>query len=56
MSGWDSWETPTGGGAPEVTGASSGSAMADMTVVDASVLDCRVCFLPLKPPIFQVPF
>ncbi|CAN6326716.1 unnamed protein product [Urochloa humidicola] len=27
--------------------------MADLTVVDSDALDCRVCFLPLKPPIFQ---
>jgi hypothetical protein len=26
----------------------------DLTVVDEDVLDCGVCFLPLKPPIFQV--
>ncbi|CAN6340657.1 unnamed protein product [Urochloa humidicola] len=27
--------------------------MADLKVVDSDVLNCRICFLPLKPPIFQ---
>jgi hypothetical protein len=26
----------------------------DLAVADADALDCGVCFLPLKPPIFQV--
>ena len=30
------------------------SSVVDMMVEDAEALDCGVCFLPLKPPIFQV--
>jgi E3 ubiquitin-protein ligase SIAH1 len=33
---------------------SAAGSVVDVTVVDADVLDCGVCFLPLKPPIFQV--
>ncbi|CAN6331444.1 unnamed protein product [Urochloa humidicola] len=44
--GWEPFGVPAG--------ASSGSAMAlDLTVADADALDCGVCYLPLKPPIFQ---
>ncbi|CAL4902907.1 unnamed protein product [Urochloa decumbens] len=60
----DSRTTPTGGREPKrkrsapLDGgvASSSSAMAppDLTVADADALDCGVCYLPLKPPIFQV--
>jgi hypothetical protein len=25
-----------------------------VTVVDANALDCRICWYPLNPPIFQV--
>lgn len=32
---------------------SAGTSLADVTVEDADVLDCGVCFHPLKPPIFQ---
>ncbi|PVH61809.1 hypothetical protein PAHAL_3G126900 [Panicum hallii] len=43
---------PLNGGGSEV--ASSGLAMAtSSSVEDADALDCGVCFLPLKPPIFQ---
>jgi hypothetical protein len=28
--------------------------LANVTVEDADALDCAVCYLPLKPPIFQV--
>ena len=34
--------------------ASSSSSAPDLTVADEDVLECGVCFLPLKPPIFQV--
>lgn len=35
--------------------ASSGSAVAAYVMAeDADALDCRMCCLPLKPPIFQV--
>ncbi|KAG0517006.1 hypothetical protein BDA96_09G050700 [Sorghum bicolor] len=33
--------------------ASSSSSAPDLTVADEDVLECGVCFLPLKPPIFQ---
>ena len=32
---------------------SESSVVRDVTV-DSSALDCGICFLPLKPPIFQV--
>jgi hypothetical protein len=55
----------TGGGgssAPATAPASTSRArpesaaalLVDVTVEDADALDCGVCFLPLKPPIFQV--
>lgn len=60
--GWEPWGIPGEGrsdvlprGVLENNGASSVSAMVyDLTVADESVLQCRICFLPLKPPIFQV--
>ncbi|KAL6608232.1 hypothetical protein ACP70R_041295 [Stipagrostis hirtigluma subsp. patula] len=33
--------------------AGSPAVVAGVTVADADALDCRVCCLPLKPPIFQ---
>lgn len=30
------------------------AALENLTLADADALDCGVCFLPLKPPIFQV--
>jgi E3 ubiquitin-protein ligase SIAH1 len=30
------------------------AAAGDVTVEETDALDCGVCFLPLKPPIFQV--
>ncbi|XP_066368835.1 uncharacterized protein [Miscanthus floridulus] len=32
---------------------SAAASLVDVTVEDADALDCGVCFLPLKPPIFQ---
>jgi len=33
----------------------SSSVIRDATLEDHSALDCSICYLPLKPPIFQVP-
>ncbi|CAL4902910.1 unnamed protein product [Urochloa decumbens] len=33
---------------------SAAAAVGDVTVEDTDALACGVCFLPLKPPIFQV--
>jgi E3 ubiquitin-protein ligase SIAH1 len=33
---------------------SAAAALGGVTVEDTDALDCGVCFLPLKPPIFQV--
>ncbi|TVU17733.1 hypothetical protein EJB05_33784, partial [Eragrostis curvula] len=42
------------GSAPESSSGSSESlVIEDVTLENAGVLDCGVCFLPLKPPIFQ---
>ena len=53
------WEVSgSGGGVQEAASSGWGSSdmapSSDMMVEDADVLDCDVCFLPLKPPIFQV--
>jgi len=40
--------------APDVR-ARTRTAVANVTVGDADALDCGVCFLALRPPIFQVP-
>ncbi|WVZ96338.1 hypothetical protein U9M48_041993 [Paspalum notatum var. saurae] len=34
--------------------AAAAAAAPDLTVPDTDFLDCDICFLPLKPPIFQV--
>jgi hypothetical protein len=46
-------ESPPAPASPARSKSAAGSVV-DVTVVDADVLDCGVCFLPLKPPIFQV--
>jgi E3 ubiquitin-protein ligase SIAH1 len=40
--------------APRELPGRAASAAGDATVEDTDALDCGVCFLPLKPPIFQV--
>jgi E3 ubiquitin-protein ligase SIAH1 len=39
---------------PLVRPERAAAAVGDVTVEDTDALDCGVCFLPLKPPIFQV--
>ena len=31
-------------------------ALANLTVEDADTLECGVCYLPLRPPVFQVTY
>ncbi|KAJ1255743.1 hypothetical protein BS78_K166000 [Paspalum vaginatum] len=38
---------------PSSSGSSSVSVIGDATVENTGALDCGICFLPLKPPIFQ---
>ncbi|TKW24201.1 hypothetical protein SEVIR_3G037200v4 [Setaria viridis] len=45
--------TPASRERPGRAAAAAAAAAGDATVEDTDALDCGVCFLPLKPPIFQ---
>ncbi|XP_048532975.1 E3 ubiquitin-protein ligase SINA-like 11 isoform X3 [Triticum urartu] len=46
-------EKPASKSARPMEPPSPRTALENLTLVDADALDCGVCFLPLKPPIFQ---